>query len=64
MRRHSPTFPLLGDAEDLADGRRLVLRRYGEAEVVEDSPDRERSVTNPTTLIRRPQRTQTSGSTW
>jgi hypothetical protein len=36
-----PTFPLLGDEEDLADGRRLVLRRCGEAEVVEDSPDRE-----------------------
>jgi hypothetical protein len=36
---HVPTLPLLGNAEDLPDGRRLVLRRRGEAGVVEDPPD-------------------------
>jgi len=37
--RYPPTFPLFGDAEDLADGGRLRLLRGGEAEVVEDPAD-------------------------
>jgi hypothetical protein len=32
---------VLGGAEDLADGRGLVLGRCAKAEVVEDLPDRE-----------------------
>jgi hypothetical protein len=32
---------VLGDLEDLADGRGFVLRRRAEAEVVEDLADRE-----------------------
>jgi hypothetical protein len=34
-------LPLLGNAADLPDRRRLVLRRRTEAEVIEDPPDRE-----------------------
>jgi hypothetical protein len=33
--RHSPTLPLLGDTEDLARGRGLVLRRRAQVEVFE-----------------------------
>jgi len=38
---HALTLAVLGNAEDLPDRRRLVLRRRAETEVIEDPPDRE-----------------------
>ena len=40
-RRHAPTLGLLGDAQDLAQGRGLARLGRAEAEVVEDAADGE-----------------------
>jgi hypothetical protein len=41
VRRHSPTLPLLGDAEGLLDGRGFGRFGWAESEVVENPSDRE-----------------------
>ena len=39
--RHAPTLAVLGEAEELPDGRGPVLRGRAQAEVVEDPLDRD-----------------------
>jgi hypothetical protein len=60
--RHAPTLAVPGDAADLPGGPGLPLRLRGKAERVEDLPDRCPIVRKAITLIRRPLREQTSGS--
>jgi hypothetical protein len=43
---------VLGDAENLPDGRGLVLRLRAEAEMVEDTSERQGLVTKATMLMR------------